>query len=245
MDEPESDQPASDHPPQPPEMKHGPGRPRQTSKLDNISFAEVEGIFASDKKKPTATLSDHMAKALAPIHSLSKDHIKVMNDQLTEFSARLDQLSSELKSTLDELHQQAVTAVATVIAKPTYAESVLNSDASQEPRASLPVLSQLSGNPSVPTVRTDRSLNLVVYGIPECKKGTFEYLRFSNDLNSVMNTTTLLDPIIGDYSIKDWHRLEKYSMHTSHVQPILVKFSRASDFPRILYKKLNVSSYHH
>ena len=169
-DEPESNQPASDHPPQPPEMKRGPGQPRKTSKLDNIFFVQVECLFASIEKKLTAILSDHVAEALTPIRSLLKDHIKATNDRLTEFSARLDQLSSELKSVLDELHQQAVTTAATVVAKPTYAKSVLNSGTSREVHASQPVSSQLPGYSRVPTVRTDRSLNLVIYGIPECKK---------------------------------------------------------------------------
>ena len=168
------------------------------------------------------------------MRSLLKDHINATNDRLTEFSTRLDQLSSELKSALDDLHQQVVTAAAKVVAKPTYAESVLNNDVSRKAHASRLVLSQLSGNPRVPTVRTDCSLNLVVYAIPECKKGTSKHLRFSNDLTSVTNTLISLDLIIGDYSIKECHRLEKYSTHTSHAWQILVKFNRASDVSRIL-----------
>ena len=62
-------------------------------------------------------------------------------------------------------------------------------------------------------------------------------MRFFNDLTSVTNTLTSLDSIIGDYSIKDCHRLGKYSTHTSHAWPILVKFNRASDVSRILYKR--------
>ena len=157
-----------------------------------------------------------------------------LNDR---FSPRLDQLSSELKSVHDELHHQAEMATATDEAKPIYAESVLNTETSREVHASRPAPSQPSSFPRVPIARSDRSLNLVVYGIPECKKGTPKHNRFSNDLTSVTNSLTSLDPIIGDYSIKDCHRLGKYSTQTSHPQPILVKFNRASDVSQILYKR--------
>ena len=90
------------------------------------------------------------------------------------------------------------------------------------------------------SARSDHSINLVVYGILECKKGTPKYMQLSTDLTAVTNTFTTLDTNIGDYSIRDCYRLGKYSMNTRRPRPILVKFNRVSDVSQILYKRSNL-----
>ena len=85
-----------DHPFQLTKKKQGPGRPRKTFILDDISFSQVESLFASVKKKLTVILTDHVANDLVQIHALVKDQTKAMNDRVTEmndrFKAQLDQL---------------------------------------------------------------------------------------------------------------------------------------------------------
>ena len=111
-----------------------------------------------------------------------------------------------------------------------------SSNTPQDVHTSQPVLSQLSGYSHVLTVRTYHSHNLVICGIPECKKGISKHLGLSNSLSFVTNALNSVDPIMGDYSIKDCHKLGKYSTHTCHAQPILVKFNQTSEVSRILYK---------
>ena len=75
-----AEEPKGDHPFQHVKKKEGPGRPCKTSKLDDISFSQVENLFVRVGKKLTAILTDHVAEALAPICALVKDQIKAIND---------------------------------------------------------------------------------------------------------------------------------------------------------------------
>ena len=100
-----------------------------------------------------------------------------MNDR---FRVELDQVSSDLKSICEQLHQQVATATKTAAdnpsGKPNYADNILNLDTSREVDAPRPTLSQPSGSSCVPSARSGHSLSLVVYGISECKKGTPKHL---------------------------------------------------------------------
>ena len=213
------------------------GRPRKASKLDDISFSQIETIFASLEKKLLGILSEHVAEALAPLRALLKEQLKVMNDCLAEldskFRDQLQQLNTDLSKMREQIRQMA---------KPTYAEtsdSALCRTSTQPP--SLP--SEFTHAPVTHVLpRPDRSLNLVFYGIPESKKGTPKHIRSSDDLSFVTDILSKADTKIDNFSIRICHRLGKYKEHAPSPRPILVTFNRASDVSHILHKRSSLPS---
>ena len=90
---------------------------------------------------------------------------------------------------------------------------------------------------SVPNRRPDCSLSSVVYGIPEYKKGTLRHMRLSNDYSALTDIFATLDSNFGDYSIRNYYRLSRFSTEACLPHPILVSFNRASDVFNILHKR--------
>ena len=84
---------------------------------------------------------------------------------------------------------------------------------------------------------TDRKQNIVIYGIPECPKGTPRYDRFHMDDQSATKVISTILPTFTSLGINDCYRLGRYDDSKPRSRPILVKLNRASDVSQILAKK--------
>lgn len=83
-------------------------------------------------------------------------------------------------------------------------------------------------------IQADRKYNAVLYGIPECPKGTKKFDRTKKDLTSVIST---ISPVVGEItpqSIRDCFRLGKYKESAERPRPILIKLTRAIDVINLL-----------
>ena len=74
----------------------------------------------------------------------------------------------------------------------------------------------------------ERKFNIVLYGMDECPKGTPKSNRLEEDLKNAISVISEVDQSITSHSIRDIHRLGKYSVEAKKSRPLLVKFIRAS-----------------
>ena len=88
----------------------------------------------------------------------------------------------------------------------------------------------------------DSKYNVVLYGVEECRSGMSRSTRLESDLTSVVRVFSTLDSSIQSQSVRDCHRLGKFSPGASRPRPILVKFIRAADVSRIFSKRGSLSS---
>ena len=88
----------------------------------------------------------------------------------------------------------------------------------------------------------DKKINVVLYGVEECRAGLSRAARLESDLSSVVNIFSGLDSTIQHQSIKDCYRLGKFSRDAARPRPILVKFVRIADVAKIISKKKNLST---
>ena len=79
-------------------------------------------------------------------------------------------------------------------------------------------------------------LSLVVYGIPECRKGTPLTDRCRQDLDNVASLFSELDSNISLQSLTNCFRLGKYN-ESQRSRPLLVKFIRFTDVSSVLSKR--------
>ena len=86
------------------------------------------------------------------------------------------------------------------------------------------------------SVVSDRKYNLVIYGIPECDKGTLRVRRLKTDTINVSTVITNLDSSIHPQCVRDCFRLGKYNDNGSP-RPILAKINRSADVSSILSKR--------
>ena len=105
--------------------------------------------------------------------------------------------------------------------------------ASSSNSQSVPVASTRSDHDSA------RKFNIVIFGLPECFKGTRKTEREKSDLDNSTKVLTDLDNSIQPYSIRDTIRLGKYN-HTGHPRPLLVTLNRSSDVTTILSRRVQV-----
>ena len=97
--------------------------------------------------------------------------------------------------------------------------------------------------PSVVAGSEDRKLNVIVYGIPECKQGLHYKQRFTSDLNSVSSLFGQSDLNIPSSSIKDCHRLGKFSPSNGRSRPVLVRFNSCSVVMQIFANRSSFAPY--
>ena len=83
----------------------------------------------------------------------------------------------------------------------------------------------------------DRNLNIVIYGVKECPKGTSKFNRAVVDLKSVTSIISKLDSSFNEYSIRDSLRLGRYQEEAECPRPLLVKFNRAADVSKVFSKR--------
>lgn len=78
----------------------------------------------------------------------------------------------------------------------------------------------------------DRRMNLVVFGLPESKKGTRRQLRIREDFEKAGGILSLINPAVSDRSIRDCRRLGKFKDGTA--RPVLLQLHRSVDVSIIL-----------
>ena len=99
-----------------------------------------------------------------------------------------------------------------------------------DPPSSIPL-------PSSSSFVRDRKFNVVLYGIPECSVGSTRAQRSAHDLELVTTAICNTDSSIPSSSIRDCHRLGKFSKGNSRHRPILVMLNRSAEVNSILSKK--------
>jgi len=78
---------------------------------------------------------------------------------------------------------------------------------------------------------TDRSYNVVIYGVEECPTNT---ARSKLEVEKVLPVLTSIEQSISSTSISDIHRLGKYNPNGIRPRPLLIKFLRTVDANSIL-----------
>ena len=78
----------------------------------------------------------------------------------------------------------------------------------------------------------NKKFNIVIYGPPECPKGSPMYVRTSHDTNLACKIIKSICPDLHDYAICDCSRIGKYS--DQRTRPLLVKFTRSCDVAMVL-----------
>ena len=87
----------------------------------------------------------------------------------------------------------------------------------------------------------DKKYNVVVYGVEECPPGMSKTARFESDLSNVVKVLSSINSSIEPTSVKDCHRLGKFTPSRSRPRPLLVKFIRISDVTSTFSKRGNLS----
>ena len=81
-----------------------------------------------------------------------------------------------------------------------------------------------------------RKFNVVVFGVQECDAGTPRHERIQTDLNRITDIfASVVD--FNPMSIRDLHRLGRFSVNNGRPRPILVKLNRTCDVFNILSKR--------
>ena len=88
--------------------------------------------------------------------------------------------------------------------------------------------------PNSASAQADRKFNAVLYGLPECSKGTKKYDRAKQDLTNVITAGSHVDREVTSQSIRDCFRLGKYKESAKRPRPILIKLTRAIDVISLL-----------
>ena len=124
-------------------------------------------------------------------------------------------------------------------------------DSHNKSQANTSTTQQRSANKQPPTPKTlntipqaystERSFNIVVYGINESPTGTSKPNRVKDDLEKLLPSISKVDATITSKSIKDLHRLGRYREDQDRPRPILVKFLSALDANNILLNRGNIS----
>ena len=88
--------------------------------------------------------------------------------------------------------------------------------------------------PNSASAQADRKFNAVLYGIPECLKGTKKYDQAKQDLANVISAVSHVDHEITSQNIRNCFCLGKYKVSAKWPRPILSKLRRAIDVISLL-----------
>ena len=91
--------------------------------------------------------------------------------------------------------------------------------------------------PNSTSAQADQIFNAVLYGIPECLKGTKKYDRAKQDLTNVITAVSHVDREITSQNIHDCFRLGKYKESAKRPHPILIKLTGAIDVISLLFNR--------
>ena len=161
-----------------------------------------------------------------------RTEVSVLQSQLSslELSINCDvspPVQSEIQRINDSLSEISVKLISNI------------SKSTQPPTLQVPQIptNSTSANKSIKPADIDRNLNIVIYGIKECPKGTSKFNRAMADLKSVTSIISKLDSSFNEYSIRDFLRLGRYQEKLKRPRPLLVKFNRAADVSKVLSKR--------
>ena len=73
-----------------------------------------------------------------------------------------------------------------------------------------PAVASNTTMPNSASAQADRKFNAVLYGLPQCSKGTKKYDRAKQDLTNVITAVSHVNREITSQSIRDCFRLGKY-----------------------------------
>ena len=89
---------------------------------------------------------------------------------------------------------------------------------------------------------SERKFNIIVFGVPECPKGTSRLERVSQDEAAITQSIQLQVPSFRSLSIRDCLRIGKYSESSDRPRPILVTLNKVADVNLILSKQFSLST---
>lgn len=142
---------------------------------------------------------------------------------------------ASLKSTIQDLTEK----LASIQAKATSGDC---SGEGSAPKSTTLIPKHMVSNSSHRSQQSsERSYNVVVYGIEESPPKTARPERSKHDQENLSSTFASIDPSIQNSAIKDFHRLGKYKTDQNRPRPILVKFLRAIDAQSVLTNRDKVS----
>ena len=100
---------------------------------------------------------------------------------------------------------------------------------------------QVTDKPTIPPrpsqVTPDKKFNLIFYGITESPINTPRTNRQQHDIQNILSVLSTVDSSLTSSSIKDFHRLGKFSASKPSPRPILVKFLRTFEVAYVLSKR--------
>ena len=165
------------------------------------------------------------------VENLKKD-LSALTQQVNSLDAKVVSLAEELSSI--STVPSATTPLSSLSPSNGHipATTSLMQSAQQRNSDTRPMLPAQQRNP-------DRKYNVIISGINESPAGTACHIRISNDLNSVSSVLSLLLPTLSDTTIRDCHRLGKFS--PNHSRNILVTFNRTCDVSTVLSNKFKVA----
>ena len=155
---------------------------------------------------------------------------------MTDLTKAIGLLNSELNSLKARITTLETSSVSHI---PETVHNSVSSSPTNTARAAPPA----NSGPNQKASHTDRKLNLVFYGIPECPTGTSFHERLESDCDAVLSFANSSDGVpLPANTIKDCFRLGKYQQSSQVPRPLLVKFNCVKTVSTLLRKSLNKHS---
>ena len=157
----------------------------------------------------------------------------IVGDLSNKLSAACDDIAKLKSSHMDSDKQRQPTYAN--IAKPVVPQAVQNGDkASDDSNGNKPATNSQK-------LFSQRKFNVLMFGITENDKGTPRHIRNQNDLSSVSEVLSNLDPLVSVSSVSDCFRLGKFN--DDKTRPILIKLTRSADVVSVLSNRHKLSSF--
>ena len=224
--------------------KRGPGRPKKTSNTSNTSAKPSEDLdsfqrsLAEIETRLSSQIAETVSRSLAPLKSLIASLQTVLDNKIesleTEFRQFVDSIESTVKLQVDEAIKQAFRD----------GEPAAARNATQPPDSSTTTTVPIARSPPKVTNNQERKFNIIIYGVPECPKGSHWTNRASRDLNSVTSILSNIESSVTSHSVRDCHRLGKFSEASNRPRPILVELNQAHEVTSILSKRGSLKGSH-
>ena len=152
---------------------------------------------------------------------------------MTDLTKAIGLLNSELSSLKARITSLETSSVS-------HTPETVNNSVSSSLTTTVRAVSPTNSGPNQKASHTDRKLNLVFYGIPECPTGTSFHEQLESDCNAVLSFANSTDSVpLPTNTIKDCFRLGKYQQSSQVPRPLLVKFNSVKTVNTLLHKSLN------
>ena len=177
---------------------------------------------------------------------LSKHAYSLVSDSDEEFHCPRCQLS-DLTKAIGLLNSELSLLKARITSLETSSVShnseTVNNSMYSSPTTTVRTASPKNSGPNQKASPTDKKLNLVFYGIPECPTGTSFHERLESDCDAILSFAKSSDSVpLPTNTIKDCFRLGKYQQSSQAPRPLLVKFNSVKVVNTLLRKSLNNNS---